>query len=48
MCRYGLLNAVTGYSQEVDDYDRATEFEEIGGKMLELSISEWKQVAEAA
>ncbi|QDG70255.1 DUF932 domain-containing protein [Janthinobacterium tructae] len=45
---YGLLNAVTGYSQEVDDYDRATEFEEIGGKMLELSGKEWQQIVEAA
>ena len=24
---YGLVNAVTHYSQEVEDYDRATEFE---------------------
>ena len=45
---YGLVNAVTGYSQEVDDYDRATEFEELGGKLLELSLSEWKHLAEAA
>jgi len=45
---YGLVNAVTGYSQEVDDYDRATEFEELGGKLLELSSSEWKHLAEAA
>ncbi|WP_300757775.1 DUF932 domain-containing protein [Janthinobacterium sp.] len=44
---YGLVNAVTGYSQEVDDYDRATEFEEIGGKMLELTSHEWQQIAEA-
>ncbi|MTW13413.1 DUF932 domain-containing protein [Pseudoduganella eburnea] len=45
---YGLVNAVTGYSQEVADYDRATEFEELGGKLLELSPSEWKHLAEAA
>lgn len=44
---YGLLNAVTGYSQEVVDYDRATNLEEIGGRMLELSDREWKQLAEA-
>ncbi|NVD97678.1 DUF932 domain-containing protein [Massilia sp. BJB1822] len=45
---YGLVNAVTGYSQDVDDYDRATEFEELGGKLLALSGGEWKQLAEAA
>ena len=27
---YGLVNAVTHYSQEVEDYDRATEFEALG------------------
>ena len=28
---YGLVNAVTHYSQDVEDYDRATEFEVLGG-----------------
>ncbi|MGZ7242360.1 hypothetical protein ACXWPN_09625, partial [Streptococcus pyogenes] len=32
---YGLVNAVTHYSQEVGDYDRATEFEALGGKLVE-------------
>ncbi|MCE4369683.1 DUF932 domain-containing protein [Xanthomonas hortorum] len=45
---YGLVNAVTHYSQDVDDYDRATEFESLGGKLIELSRSEWKPIAEAA
>ena len=45
---YGLVNAVTHYSQEVEDYDRATEFEIIGGKLIDLSPSEWKPLAEAA
>lgn len=44
---YGLINAVTGYSQEVEDYDRATEFEAMGGKLIELSSREWKDIAEA-
>lgn len=44
---YGLVNAVTHYSQEVEDYDRATEFEVLGGKLIELSTSEWKAFAEA-
>jgi hypothetical protein len=45
---YGLVNAVTHYSQEVDDYDRATEFEALGGRLIELPQNEWKSLAEAA
>jgi hypothetical protein len=44
---YGLVNAVTHYSQEVADYDRATEFEEIGGKLIELTPKEWGELAAA-
>lgn len=39
---YGLVNAVTHYSQEVPDYDRATEFEVLGGKLLSLPDRDWK------
>lgn len=45
---YGLVNAITHFSQEVEDYDRATEFEMLGGKLIELSKPEWKALAEAA
>ena len=45
---YGLVNAVTHYSHSVEDYDRATEFEALGGKLIELPASEWKGLAEAA
>ena len=45
---YGLVNAVTHYSQTVDDYDRATELESLGGRLIELSAQEWKGLAEAA
>ena len=45
---YGLVNAVTHYSQALDDYDRATEFEALGGKLIELPAQEWRQLAEAA
>lgn len=44
---YGLVNAVTHFSQEVDNYDRATEFEALGGKLIELSQSEWRELAVA-
>ncbi|MBH2008589.1 MAG: DUF932 domain-containing protein [Xanthomonadaceae bacterium] len=44
---YGLVNAVTHFSQEVEDYDRATEFEEIGGRLIELSSKEWGELSTA-
>lgn len=43
---YGLVNAVTHYSQTVDDYDRATELESLGGRLIELSAQEWKGLTE--
>lgn len=45
---YGLINAVTGYSQEVDDYDRATELEALGGKLIELPARDWHELGAAA
>ena len=44
---YGLVNAVTHYSQEVMDYDRATDFEALGGKLIELPAIDWKEVVTA-
>lgn len=45
--QYGLLNAVTRYSQQVESYERATELERIGGEILTLAPHEWKVIAEA-
>jgi len=45
---YGMVNAVTNYSQEVADYDRATQLEALGGTLIDLSIEQWKEVADAA
>lgn len=38
---FGLLNAVTQASQNVESYERATELEELGGKMLDTSSRDW-------
>lgn len=43
--QYGLLNAVTRHSQDVDSYDRATELEQIGGEILALDPSILTRVA---
>ena len=45
---YGLVNAVTHFSQDVLDYDRATELESLGGKLIELGARDWKELALAA
>ena len=36
--RFGLVNAVTRASQDIEDYNRATELERLGGELLLLPI----------
>lgn len=48
LSRYGLHSAITRFSQDVDDYDRATELERMGARVIELPRGEWKALAEAA
>jgi Domain of unknown function (DUF932) len=36
---YGLINAITRHSQDIRDYERATEFERLGGKLLDAPAS---------
>lgn len=46
--QYGLHAAITRSAQDVDSYDRATELEYLGGKIVELPRSDWQALAEAA
>lgn len=48
MTAYGLLNALTRTSQDIEDYDRATDFERMGGQIIELKREEWTALAQAA
>lgn len=48
LSRFGLHNAVTRASQDVDDYDNATGMERIGAQIIELPKAEWKVLAQAA
>jgi len=41
---WGLGNAVTRASQDLSSYNRASEFEAIGGGIIELPRNEWKTV----
>ncbi len=44
---YGMLNAITRTSQDLEDYDRATELERDGSKIMSLPQSTWKAIAMA-
>lgn len=44
---YGLVNAVTRYAQQAEDYDRATELEALGGRLIELPAPEWSALGAA-
>lgn len=48
LSRWGMANALTRFSQDVEDYDRATEFERMGGQVIELPRNDWQAIAEAA
>lgn len=45
---YGLVNSVTHFLRDVEGYDRATEFEGLGGKLIELTPGDRKELAHAA
>lgn len=46
--QYGLHAAITRAAQDVESYDRATELEYLGGKVIELPRTDWQALAEAA
>jgi hypothetical protein len=46
--RYGLQWAVTRLAGEVEDYDRASDLERLGGKVIELPRADWTVLAQAA
>lgn len=49
LSRYGLQWAITRACQgEEFSYDRATEFEAMGGRVIEMPRTEWHEMAKAA
>lgn len=48
MSKYGLHDAITRFSQDVDDYDRATELEQLGATVIELPKRDWEVISQAA
>lgn len=45
---YGLSNAVTRHSQDVEDYDRATKLESIGYNILSMPERQWNRINQMA
>jgi hypothetical protein len=48
MTQYGLANAVTRHSQDVDSYDRATDLEGIGYSIMSMPQNQWNRINQAA
>ena len=48
LTRYGLHSAITRASADVEDYDRASELERIGGNVITLPRSDWTAVLKQA
>lgn len=48
LSRFGMIQAVTRLAQDPDDYDRATDLERAGGRLLSLDRSQWHEIKRAA
>lgn len=48
LSKYGLFNAITRAAQDLDSYDRASEFERFGGNVIELPKRDWDEVQKLA
>lgn len=44
---WGMTNAFTRFSQDVESYDRATELEALGGNIITLAKSEYRELVAA-
>jgi len=47
LSKWGVANAVTRAAEDVESYDRASELEAIGGKVVLMAKPSWQQIAEA-
>jgi hypothetical protein len=48
LSRWGVLNAVTRAAQDVSSYDRASELEALGGRVLFYGFRNWQELATAS
>lgn len=47
LTQYGLHAAITRTAEDLDDYDRSSDFERLGARVIDLSPREWKTISEA-
>lgn len=47
LSQFGLMNAVTRTADDLESYDRATEFETFGPSIIELPAGQWRSIATA-
>lgn len=45
---WGMLNAVTAMAHEAPTYERNVEYQELGGQLLQLPASEWREIMTVA
>ena len=48
LTQYGLHNAITRASADIEDYDRASELEQLGATIVTLPSNQWRELAQAA
>ena len=48
LSQWGVSSAITRASEDVADYDRASELESLGSKIIEFPQNEWRQLVSAA
>ena len=46
--KWGMVNAVTEIANTHKNYDRASELEGLGGRILTMGKSQWQEIALAA
>lgn len=45
LSRYGMHTALTSYAADADSYDRATELEQLGARVIDLPARDWQRLA---
>jgi hypothetical protein len=48
LSRYGMFRAVTRAAEDAVSYERASELERAGGRVIELAANDWQVIAKAA
>ena len=48
LSQWGLVNAVTRSAEDIKDYDRATEVESLGWKVVQLPKQQWESISQVA